>query len=244
MDREAEHMTYADSHVAVAAEVVIDLYHIADGAEPRKAVICKKRVIENTVGDIPGGICNEELFRKTGDKPADTVCRLLGRERALIYLERDIMVFYDRAGDELWEKGDIQQKLRKAFRALGWIAGYIDGVGKPLKGVERNTDRKRKAETVYIGPGNGIDVTDDKVGILEKAQDAEVQNNGSGKNEPLPAEVLHQQKPGYVIDKHRAEEYGHIHELTEREEDNACAGKEHVAASHTGQNSVYQKHGR
>ena len=115
-ETEAEHAPHTDGHVAVAAEIKIDLQRIADDAEPKQRPVCdtaRKIAVKDLVRDIADGVGDQDLFREAGNETADAVNGLLGRAAPVVDLVGDVVIFYDRSRDQLREKGNVQQQLQK-----------------------------------------------------------------------------------------------------------------------------------
>ena len=100
----AEHMPHTDGHIAVSAEVIIDLERIAYSAEPHQTPVrtagkAVQVAVENGVCDISDGVRDQYFLGETHNKAPYARCGLLCGADAAVYLKGDVVVFDDGAGD-------------------------------------------------------------------------------------------------------------------------------------------------
>ncbi len=105
-DGEAEHLPQADGHVAVGAEIVVDLQRVADRAQPGQTPV-PRPAGEYRVGDPAHRVGDQQLLAKAPDEAAQPLLR--GEEIRLPRLDLggEVVIFHDGAGDELGEEGQI-----------------------------------------------------------------------------------------------------------------------------------------
>ena len=175
-EMEAEHFPHTDGHIAVAAEIIINLQPIGQGRKPRfrhgqpgvhlrKKGICRHR----------HGIGNQHLFRKPDNKPAKAVRHLLRRRGTLSQLCGNVAVAHDGSGNQLREKGDIQQQIKKVILNQFFVPVRINGVRHDLEREKRYTNRQCNLRHRNCKPQNGIDTLDKKAHILKSEQCDNVQ---------------------------------------------------------------------
>ena len=176
LQRKAEHPSHADGHIAVAGKIKIDLQTVADPAQPGEAGV-RERGREDRVGCDGGCVGQQQLFPEPHEKAPDPGRGLFGRADALVDLCRDITPADDGTCDQLWEKRNVQQQLQKAPAVFLRLPVDVDGIAEPLKGVEGNADRQDQSHRLQRQAEEGVGVADQEIGVLENAEDAEIQHD-------------------------------------------------------------------
>ena len=103
------------------------------------------------------------------------------------------------AGDQLREEGDIEQELQKTPAVILGTAVDVDGVAQPLEGEERDPDGENQAHGLQGEAGDGIEIRNQKVGVLVDAENPEVQQNVERDHRPAVRKARTQQEAGQII---------------------------------------------
>ena len=176
--RKAEHGSHADSHIAVAAEIEIDLEHIGDRTDPGGEDVeltgagGKDRVCRN--GHRVG---NHNFFCEAEREAPHPGGRSVQRNRSVVDRAADIMIFHDRSRDQLGKKGNIQQQLSVILLAGSLAAINIDRVAHGLEGEKRDADRQRDSRQRKVPMQNGVQRGDKHVGIFEYTQQSQIEQD-------------------------------------------------------------------
>ena len=106
----------ADSHVAVAREVEINLESESQNTYPctrgrQRGKASNKELLGN-LGELVG---QDDLLAKTNEEAVDALCKIRGRHMAPSYLLGHRAVAHNRAGNELREHRYIEQQTQKAL---------------------------------------------------------------------------------------------------------------------------------
>ena len=138
-----ENLSKADGHIAVSAEIKIDVKCIGScgcpGPEhPRLA----RRDGPQQIRHMSQLICKKHLFGQTGHKAPDPLRRLLRVFVPVQHLRGYIRIFHDRSRDQLGKEGQIQSRRKDAFLRGCRSPAHINHIRKRLKGVEGNPDRQ------------------------------------------------------------------------------------------------------
>ena len=168
---EAEQPAQADGHVAVSAEVKVDLQGVAHRPQPGQAEVqLGGRQGEHRVGHLPGGVGQEHLLSQAEDKPAQAGQGQLRGQLPPVDLAGHVVVDDDGTGDELGKEGDVQQQLPRVPGPPLRMAVDVDDVAHPLEGIEGDADGQHDPREGQIRPGQAVNRPDDKVHVLEHAQ--------------------------------------------------------------------------
>ena len=168
---EAEHPAQADGHVAVSAEVEVDLQGVAHRSQPGQAEIqLGGRHSKHRVGDLPHGVCQEHLLPQAENKPAQTGQGQFRGHLPPVDLAGYVVIDDDGTGDKLRKERDVQQQLTGVPGPPLRMAVNIDDVAHPLEGIEGDPDGQHDACEGQIRPGQAVKGPDDKVYVLEHAQ--------------------------------------------------------------------------
>lgn len=150
LELEPEHFPESDGHLRITREVIEQLQGIADHAEPRDRRIDHLRIFFHDQRDrLAEDICQEHLLRQADDEDLDPVRKLLHAVGPAVQVRLDVMVPYDRPGDQLREHGYVQRQadqiplndpLGGIFRR---IPVHVDHIGKPLECEKGDADGQR-----------------------------------------------------------------------------------------------------
>ena len=190
----AEQLSQTDGHIAVAGEVEVDVQHVGDGIEPEKQDGLVLRGTED-LAELAHSVGDEHLFAQTQDKAADAQCRLVQTVPPGGELLRDLGIAHDGAGDQLGKEGDIGRKVDKA--PLGRDAPvHVHGVADELEGVKADADGQGDPEQGQGKAGDGVEILNEEVRVLEKAQyggtEAHRQNEKQPGQPPAPVTLNEQ----------------------------------------------------
>ncbi len=193
----AEHVPHADRHIAVSAEVKIELQGKAERAEPG----CRDTRIRSAQGAdlLPQGtglIGDQHFLEQARHEAQDTLLKSLQRESPVMQLFLNIGKAHDRAGHQLREHGHIGEIGRVAVFRFYLAAVQVDDITHRLEGIKTDADgkmdpglRKLRAEQTVYGQ-------DGKVCILEKSKygqvDADTAAQKKSPPEPGRAKAFHQ----------------------------------------------------
>ena len=123
-------MSQANCHIAVTAEIEINLQHISNCSNPcgkniqfsctsRKQCICCKR----------HGIRNQNFFGKADDKSPQTFRNFFHIRISVVNLFLYIVILYNGPSNELREKGNIKHHIPQIFLRLHFSAVNINDKG-------------------------------------------------------------------------------------------------------------------
>ena len=138
------------------------------------------------------------------------------------------MILDDRAGDELREEGDIEQELEEVPRPRFRIPVGVDHIAQTLEGEEADADGQQDPGHGEGGAKRGVEVVQDKIGVLEDAEDAEVEHDGYGEHRFAAREATGQQYARQIVDQHRGEKQRHVLQLPEGVEHQAREREQQV----------------
>ena len=94
------------------------------------------------------------------------------------------MIFDNRTGDQLWEKGYVQKYFCIIFLGFGCPAVYIDHIGHRLKRKEGNTDRHADLWKRQIQSQQAVDRPQDKICIFKYDKDSQITDNSQYQDTP------------------------------------------------------------
>ena len=124
--------------------------------------------------DIVG---DEHLFCKAADKAFHAGGELVDARCAETQLIGHIFVAHDGAGDELREQRHECAEADIVPLHVRIPAVDVDGIAHRLESVERDAYRQRQPQRRDVDEGQGAERGDDEVIVLEKAQQAEVDDD-------------------------------------------------------------------
>ena len=215
-DAEAEHAAHADGHVAVAAEIVVDLQRVAHRAEPHHAAV--RRAGERGVGRVrqeADAVRDQKLLGKAAHEAADASGALLRREDAAVDLFGNVVVLDDGARDQLREEGDVEQKLEEVPRPRLRVPVGVDHIAQALEGEEADADGEHDPGHGEGASQSGVQVAQDKVRVFEYAEDAEIEHDGDGKHRSAARKAPAQHCARHEVDQHRDEKQRQVLQLPE-----------------------------
>ena len=180
---EAEHARQTYGHIAVAAEVEVDLRGVRDKSQPRYGWRYGGRVqLEDRVGDARAEVGDEHLLGEAHDETADADREPFGVHHPLGELPGHIVVADDRPRDQLREQRDVQRGDPRAALCTRITAVHVHYVAQAVEDEERNADRQMYRVDLHLrhtplGEGD-IERVSQEVGVLEPDQRGEVGHYG------------------------------------------------------------------
>ena len=93
---------------------------------------------------------------------------------AFLHLLRNGLVLYNGSCDQLRKHGNIGSIADPVLLHVRISAIDINGIGHGLEGEKGDTDRKRDIQKGQVQTADCVDTADDKIRILEKAEDPQV----------------------------------------------------------------------
>ena len=185
----AEELGGTDGDVGVSGEVPVDLEGEEDSTEDEGGAGERFGVVETHVDVGRTGVGHDDLLEHAPEDKAHAVAPLLvGELPRGSDLWQQVGGPLDGSGDELREKGDKGTKGDGITGGLEVAPVDVDGVGEGLEGVEGDADRQDDLQGGGVhgnakGVPGGNPVLDEEVGVLEVAEDAEV----DGERYPQPS---------------------------------------------------------
>ncbi len=128
---EAEEAPQPDGHVAVPAEVEVELQGEGDPVHPVKQHRLLRRWLpEKQLDELPQLVGDEHLLAEADEETPSALVQVLGRGAAgqRVELSLDGAVDDDRTGDELREQGHVHGEPQKIALRGVCAAMHVDGV--------------------------------------------------------------------------------------------------------------------
>jgi len=185
---EAEELGGADGDVGVSGEVAVDLEGEKDGTEDEGRAGKRFGVVETHVDVRRTGVGHDDLLEHAPEDEAHAVAPLrIVKGSGRGDLREQVGGPFDGARDQLREEGDKSPKGDRVAGGLEVAPIDVNGVGEGLEGVEGNADGQDDLQGGGVhGDTEGLPgrdpVLDEEVGVLEVAEDSEV----DGERHPQP----------------------------------------------------------
>ena len=201
----AQHPSQAYRHIRIAGEVKVDLdgkgQHAqpgpGHGQVPRRHGLVALPQHAHVVGD-------EHLFSQADDEHLDAGGKLLHGAGPAVDLISQILVFDDRAGDQLGEQGNEGAEVDQRPLGPGVPPVDIDGVAHGLEGVKGDADGQMDVQDRHEVQPHRLKGGGQKVPVFKKAQQRQVEKHRR-RHRPAGASVvapgltsLHQHPMGVV----------------------------------------------
>ena len=210
LEVEPKAQAQTDGHIAVSAEVEIDLHQIAHRGQPSRPAVQHRAVgVVDQCYNIAADIGDQQLLAQAHNKPAQAFCQLLQRISAAMDLICHVLIADDRSCHQLWKQSNVQQYIPEMSALQAFIPVYIDHITQPLKGEERDTHWQNDGRHRDRHARQPVYCLYQKSQILENTQDSQI-NGHSG--------IEHALSPG-------DEQTGQINCRTQR-----TAAEEHTTA--------------
>lgn len=190
---EAKELGGADGDVGIPGEVPVDLEGEEDGPEDEGGAGERLWVVEAHVDVGRTGVSHDDLLEHAPEDEAHAVAPLLvGEGPWRSDLRQQVGGPLDGPRDKLRKEGDKGTKGDGVSGGLEVASIDVDGVGKGLEGVKGDADRQDDLQGGGVhGDAEGVPgrdpILDEKVGILEVAEDAKV----DGERYPQPPLLPH-----------------------------------------------------
>ena len=172
----AQHPAQAHGHVGVAGEIEVDLQGEGDHAQPgaRRGEL---RGGQSLVGvpELPQIVGQQYFLAQTYREGLYAGGKPLHRVVPVVDLISQLLILDDRPGDELGEQGDEGAEIDEIPLDRCVTPVDVDGIGHGLEGVERDADGQAQAQNGHEGQPNGGQAPGDKVPVLEKEKQRQVE---------------------------------------------------------------------
>lgn len=149
---DAEQFGAADSDIAIARKVAINLNREQDGGKEKSGAVVPIGVFENGVDIEAAAVGDHHLFEKAPQHLTQTVDRQRVAEAAgLFELREETRGALDGAGNQLGEETDIGKKGNAIAGGLKRTSVDVDAIAQCLEGVERNAHRQNEMKEKGVG---------------------------------------------------------------------------------------------
>ena len=137
---DAEKASQADGHVAIAAEVEIDLQREAEEGEPGGHHAHMDGVADERMDEGGDAVADQNFFGEADGEEIDAVfpARADAGLRDAGELRDELVVAGEGAGDEVREEGNEAGEAPEIALGFGGAAIDVDDVGNGLEGVKRD----------------------------------------------------------------------------------------------------------
>ena len=181
----AQHPAQAHGHVGVAGEIEVDLQGEGDHAQPgaRRGEL---RGGQSLVGvpELPQIVGQQYFLAQTYREGLYAGGKPLHRVVPVVDLISQLLILDDRPGDELGEQGDEGAEIDEIPLDRCVTPVDVDGIGHGLEGVERDADGQAQAQNGHEGQPNGGQAPGDKVPVLEKEKQRQVEYHRGAHRQP------------------------------------------------------------
>ncbi len=222
LELEAEHAPEADRHVGVAAEVEVYLQGVGEDADPKRHNRClafAKRADRHI--HRSQRVRQQHLLREPHHEALDAEREIHPRDALVAQLLRDVVVFHDRAGDELREHRDVEREVDDVAVRLHLAAVDVDQIRHRLEGEERDADRKRQIVIRDMDAEDVVDRAEEEAPVFEEAEHEDVDNEREDELRLRVALVSGDVESAHVVEYAAEEHEEHIHRLAPRIEEDA-----------------------
>ena len=172
---EAEHFSETDGHIGVTREIKVDLEGVSQGSQPGS---CHRKLGNGKscrrIPEKADVIRQQDLFSHTGHKAVDAFREVIQIFPAFLHLLRNGLILYDGSCDQLRKHGNIGSIADPVLLHVRISTVNINGIGHGLEGEKGDTDRKRNIQKGQIQTADCVDTADDKIRILEKAENRQI----------------------------------------------------------------------
>ena len=250
LEVEPKAQAQADGHIAVSAEVEIDLHQIAHRGQPSRPAVQHRAVgVVDQCYNIAADIGDQQLLAQAHNKPAQAFCQLLQRISAAMYLICHVLIADDRSCHQLWKQSNVQQYIPEMSALQAFIPVYIDHITQPLKGEERDTHRQNDGRHRDRHARQPVYCLYQKSQILENTQDSQINGHSGIEHALSPGD----EQTGQIIAEHREQQQQNIPQPAEGiEQQTGCdepeifcfpSGQKIIASQHDGQKQKQENYG-
>ena len=241
LEIKAENTAQADGHVAVAAEIKVNLQRVAHCAQPGAAG-----------GELSGGegkdcvrqeahlICDQHLFGKAEEKAADAPGDPVGTELPLRQLPGDIPVAHDGAGDQLGKESNVQQHREETSLHALLVPIDVDHIAQALEGEEGDADGQPDPGH---GQGKAAEAVEDpgkKAGVFIDREQPDVQDRRQSHRSPVSPGAC--RRPAqHIVQQDGQQHDQHGHRFPKGVKDQTCRRQEEIPGAGAGDQSIEQK---
>lgn len=184
-----EHFSQTDCHIAVTAEIKVNLEGIGEDNQQGGWAVKEIGLLKAEIGKQCQHVGEQHLFPKPKYEQGQSFCKI-GRGKSpvgfILKLRKDFFIQYDGPRYKLGEKSNKHKVVRKGimFRRTG---AAVDEKGQLLE--RKKTDAKGQQDMfqVKIGAEHIVYIFDEKVKILKIKQDSQINGNACRQsNVPCP----------------------------------------------------------
>ena len=188
-ERKAEHLSQADGHVGIAAEIEIYLEGVGQRPHPG-GKHGKGGQSRHRLEDGAQVISQQHLFCQAAHKIPGSLSEELPGGKALPKLGVDIRVLDDGPGHQLGKHGDVEAKGNQASLPSGLSTVHIRQIGNGLEGIEGKPYGKADRNLREPDGKKLQKILRQKAVILKKAQKDQVHSHAQGKASPARPALL------------------------------------------------------
>lgn len=188
----------SDGNIGIAGEIGIDLERIGEECEEVLEAREEERIVEHAVDVLHSEVVGEyNLLCESVEYPEYGDAKLpFGEMKGLVKLRYELRCPYDRSGYKLRKERDIEAKVEYIVDGCYFLFIDIDGVRNHLEEVEGDaywkynpvnvessvfaasvTDICKDVEYLQMGSEQVVEHIGEEIGILEVAQQGEVDND-------------------------------------------------------------------
>ena len=189
---DVEHPGQTDGHVAIAAEIEIDLQGVGKDRDPGLPEGQFRHDIESLRHPGGKGVGQDQLLEEPDREKMEARRQVqpvrLGAFR-LVELRHHLVVQDDRAGQQMGEEQDIQRVVQQRIADRGLAAVAIDQIGNLAEGEEADGQWQHHVLQHPLRPKHVIDIRDEEIVVLEESQQADIDQDPE-QQQPLPAAMV------------------------------------------------------
>lgn len=128
---------------------------------------------------------------------------------------------HDGAGDQPWEEGHIQNVIQEAVIVIVSFSG-LDQARDLLEGKIADAQGEHKIQVVKIAAGQGIEVLQQEIKVLEIAQQGNIGDDAHSDDQPAAIRKTPQQHTGQIVHQNAACKDIHIGHILVSAENQRC----------------------
>ena len=177
---ESQHQAQADGHVAVAAEIEVNLERVSQQPDPGVQATAATS-IKDQVGQQAARIGQQDLLGQSEDEQCRSASELFERVGSLFELSGHLVEPDDRSGDQLGKHRDVTREVDRVADGGRLAPVDVDRVAHRLESVKTDSQWQRDAEKGVPLPvrntqsgDQGVEAVHAEVEVLEEAQQREV----------------------------------------------------------------------
>lgn len=213
-----EHPADADRHVAIAAEIEVELEGIGEAGHPGDGEMEWFGTGEPGLRPDGKGVGDHHLLEQTDQKEPQPQIDIAPVEDLVpqsIELRHHLLVMEDRTGEQMGEEGDEERVVEQVALLNQTFIG-IDQERNLGDGKETDPERQDDPQQRQLATGDKIHRPDKEVHVLEPAEEEDIgcqaeDQDRASRHPHLPATVIFDENPADgVVEEDRAEDQRHI----------------------------------